>query len=121
MADVAPVTGISGVSGDPSRQGGLGGRPRPRPTETERIRRGEARASEAPPASADAALADPTSALVQALDRLRTTATVRPADDAMVRMLRGMRHYQEESRHGLPVIGDGGAAEIPSMPPVAPA
>lgn len=109
------------MSGDPSRQGGLGARPRPRSTETERIRRGEARPAEAPPAGGDAVGDDPTSALVQALDRLRATAAVRPADDEMVRMVRGMRHYQEESRHGLPVISDGDTAVPASMPPVPPA
>ncbi|MBA3937488.1 MAG: hypothetical protein H0X38_08500 [Planctomycetes bacterium] len=106
------------MSGDPSRQGGLGGRPRPRPTETERIRRGETRPADVPDVGVEAAVEDPTSTLVQALDRLRATDAVRPADDAMVRMLRGMRHYQEESRHGLPVIGDG--AESMTMPPIAP-
>ena len=121
MADAAPVTGISGVSGDPSRQGGLGGRPRPRSTETERFRRGESRPAEAPADGAGAAAEDPTAALIEALDRLRATATVRPADVEVVRMLRGMRHYQEESRHGVPVGDDGSAAVPPTLPPVAPA
>ncbi len=121
MADAAPVTGISGVSGDPSRQGGLGGRPRPRSTETERIRRGEARTAEAPAVSAEETVPDPTASLIQALDRLRATAELRPADVEVVRMLRGVRHYQEESRHGLPVVADSAGPALPALPPVDPA
>ena len=121
MADTVPVTGISGVSGDPSRQGGLGGRPRPRSTETERFRRGESRPADAPVEGPEVVAEDPTASLIQALDRLRATATVRPADVEVVRMLRGMRHYQEESRHGSPESGDGVVAVTPTLPPVAPA
>jgi hypothetical protein len=62
-----------------------------------------------------------TAPLIQALDRLRATAELRPADVEVVRMLRGMRHYQEESRHGGPVVADGAAPALPSLPPVDPA
>jgi len=49
---------------------------------------------------------DPTAVLIQALDRLRATHELRPVETELVRALRGVRHYQEESRHDLPVIDD---------------
>jgi hypothetical protein len=60
---------------------------------------------------------------VEALDRLRATDTVLPVEADLARHLRGTRYYQEESRHGLPIIPDpDGPAELPptTTPPLEP-
>lgn len=115
MADNQSVSGVGGVSGDPSRQGGLAGRQRPR------AKAPDSPGSGNPTSQADAdydarqaAAADPTAALVEALDRLRATAELCPVEVELMRAMRGARIYQEESRHGLPVIPD------PEAPPPAP-
>jgi hypothetical protein len=59
--------------------------------------------------------ADPTAALIAALDRLRATDELRSVETELMRAM-GARHYQEESRHGLPVIADPSA---PAPPPNA--
>jgi hypothetical protein len=105
IMDPTSIPGIGGISGDLPRQGGGGSMSRSRakavilPGRREQVADDPGQPS-APPAD------DPTTTLVQALDRLRATAELRPAETEVVRAMRGVRHYQEESRHGLPVISD---------------
>jgi hypothetical protein len=56
-------------------------------------------------------VADPTTPLIQALDRLRATQELRPVETELVRALRGARHYQDESRHDLPILRDLGLGQ----------
>jgi hypothetical protein len=66
----------------------------------------------------DASVADePTSPLIQALDRLRATQELRPVETELVRALRGVRHYQEESRHDLPLLDDPARVDQDHLPP----
>ncbi len=65
------------------------------------------------PASTD----DPTSLLIQALDRLRATQELRPVETELVRALRGARYYQDESHHDLPVLDDPGENDLEGLPP----
>lgn len=60
---------------------------------------------------------DPTAPLIQALDRLRATQELRPVESELVRALRGARHYQEESRHDLPVLDDPAGDDHEHLPP----
>lgn len=103
MADPGSIPGLTGISGDLGRQSG-GRLPRPRkpgaPAEPKVEPDAPVTAAEAP--SPD----DPTAALIQALDRLRATHELRPVETELARALRGVRHYQEESRHDLPIIDD---------------
>ncbi len=68
-------------------------------------------ADEPPPAD------DPTTLLIQALDRLRATHELRPVDQEVVRALRGARVYQDESRHDLPVLDDPASEHHDGLPP----
>ena len=110
MADPGSIPGLSGISGDLSRQSG-GRLPRPRkPGAALEPKVG----SDAPSPSAETSVPDdPPSALIQALDRLRATQELRPVETELVRALRGARHYQEESRHDLPIIDDPEQDELP--------
>lgn len=62
---------------------------------------------------------DPTVALIAALDRLRATDELRSVEAELMRAMRGIRHYQDESRHGVPVIDDPASPEPPpsALPP----
>lgn len=95
MADYGSVSGVAGVPGDPSRQGGLPSRRRPPSTAP---RRGLVEPEEYDSGGYPLQSQDPTAPLVEALDRLRATDELRPADAQMVRLLRGAKYYQEESR-----------------------
>lgn len=113
MADPGFIPGPTGISGDLGRQSG-GRLPRPRKPGTPAEPKVE---PETPSAAAEApAPDDPTAALIQALDRLRATHELRPVETEVVRALRGVRHYQEESRHDLPIIDDPERAEH-DLPP----
>jgi hypothetical protein len=111
MADTPPLSGVGGISGDlPQGRGSAARRPP----------RGKTRpADEAPPSAPGEAEPppDPTRALIEALDRLRATGEPRPSEEAVLRALRGARHYQDESRYGLkalsddPPAGDGGSVD----------
>ena len=104
MADSTSIPGLGGISGDLPRQGGghLSRRAKPGPA----LERKAGAPPEPPEASPEPAPADPTSALVQALDRLRATQELRPVETELVRALRGARYYQDESRHDLPILAD---------------
>ena len=70
------------------------------------------------PESSDPGLADdPTSLLIQALDRLRATQELRPVETELVRALRGARYYQDESHHDLPVLDTPGEVDLDELPP----
>ncbi len=62
-------------------------------------------------------MTDPTTVLIQALDRLRATQELGPVETELVRALRGARYYQEESRHDLPVLRDPGDPGEDGLPP----
>lgn len=111
MADSPSIPGLAGVPGDLSRQSGnrLPRRRLPAP-EPE----AQAQVPTSPEAST-VAPGDPTTPLIQALDRLRATQELRPVETELVRAMRGARHYQEESRHDLPILDDPGTDE--QLPP----
>lgn len=111
MADTPAVPGVGGVSGDPSRQGGLAGRQRPPPKAPGERGAGGKDGQDGAILESKPQPIDPTAVLVEALDRLRATAELRPVEEELMRAMRGARHYQEESRHGLPVIPDPEAQE----------
>ena len=112
MVDSSPIPGLTGIPGDLSRQNG-GRSPRRRMPGPEP----EAK-SEVPSSPADTSVApEPTPPLIQALDRLRATQELRPVESDLVRALRGARHYQEESRHDLPLLDDPAAGEHEQLPP----
>lgn len=113
MADPTSIPGLSGIPGDLSRQGG-GPLPRRRQPGPDRETKPAAAqpSPETPPAVAD----DPTSPLIQALDRLRATHELRPVEAELVRALRGAKHYQDESRHDLPILDDPGS-DHDQLPP----
>lgn len=114
MADSPPIPGLSGIPGDLSRQGGR--RPphrRGHGLEPEAKPEVQATTADAPPTPIE----DPTAPLIQALDRLRATQELRPVEHELVRALRGARHYQEESRHDLPVLDDPEADDRERLPP----
>jgi hypothetical protein len=100
-----PIPAVGGVAGEPSRRGGTY---RGRKRKSEPGQDVDAPASPPPgsPPTPAASQDDPTSMLVEALDRLRATDAQQPVDAELARHLRGARYYQEESRHGLPVIAD---------------
>jgi hypothetical protein len=111
-----PIPGVGGVAGEPSRRGGTY-RGRKRKPEQDQGAEGQPPRPPLPgaPPPAAAGLEDPTSTLVEALDRLRATEGPLPVEAELARHLRGARYYQEESRHGLPVIG-----EVEDPPPEGP-
>ncbi len=111
MADPGSIPGLTGISGDLGRQSG-GRLPRPRKPGTPAEAKPEPEASNA--AAVVPPLDDPTATLIQALDRLRATHELRPVETELARMLRGVRHYKEESSHDLPVIDD---PERDGLPP----
>ena len=112
MADHISIPGLNGISGEPPRQG-RGQRQRTKPGAAL-----ERKPGTPPPTEelVDAPVDDPTTALVQALDRLRATHELQPAEAELVRAMRGMRYYQEESRHDLPIIDDPGTSDG-ALPP----
>ena len=112
MADHISIPGLNGISGEPPRQG-QGQRQRSKPGAALERKPGT---PPPPEALADPPADDPTTALVQALDRLRATHELRPAETELVRAMRGMRYYQEESRHDLPSLDDPEASDG-SLPP----
>jgi predicted component of type VI protein secretion system len=115
--DDQPILGVGGVAGVPSRrQGGYRGRKRkPEPGQGDDDQTPVPPLPGAAPAQGASGQDDPASSLVEALDRLRATEAPQAAEVELARHLRGARYYQEESRHGLPVVG-----EPPSAPPEAP-
>lgn len=113
MADSPSIPGVSNISGDPSRQGG-GRSPRRRQHDHEPEPRVEA---VVPPDTPAPHVDDPTAPLIQALDRLRATQELRPVESELVRALRGVKYYQEESRHDLPVLDDPAADDHDHLPP----
>jgi hypothetical protein len=103
-----PIPGVGGVAGEPSRrQGGYRGRKR-------KPEQGQDADAKPPsllqpglvPPEAAPSQDDPTASLVEVLDRLRATEGPLPVETELARHLRGARYYQEESRHGLPVIDE---------------
>ncbi len=103
-----PIPGVGGVAGEPSRRGGsYRGRKRKPEQGHDPNAQPPLPSGLLPPALDED---EPTSALVEALDRLRATEGQLPVEAELARHLRGARYYQEESRHGLPVIGE---AETP--------
>lgn len=112
MADSPSIPGLTGISGDLSRQaGGRGPRRRHATPET------DAKPEAAPPAPDAPDVPEATSPLIQALDRLRATQELRPVEAELVRTLRGVRHYQDESRHDLPLLDDPATDDHDHLPP----
>ena len=112
MADHISIPGLNGISGEPPRQG-QGKRQRSKPGAALERKPGTPTSAEE---LAEPSANDPTTALVQALDRLRATHELRPAETELVRAMRGMRYYQEESRLDVPSLDDPKASDG-SLPP----
>lgn len=101
------MSGVSGLSGDMPRNGRF----------ARRTPGAKAKPSgDGPPAvdddQSEPAL-DPTRALVEALDRLRTTTEPRPSETAVIRALRGAKYYQDESNYGLKALSNDPPADDP--------
>jgi len=106
--DDQPIPGVAGVAGEPSRRPG-GYRGRKRKPGQEQGADAQPPAQLPPGGQAPAAAAgqdDPTSSLVEALDRLRATEGPQLVEAELARQLRGARYYHDDSRLGLPVIGE---------------
>jgi hypothetical protein len=104
MADSTSIPGIGGISGDLPRQGGgrLPSRGKPGPA----LERKPGTPAESDSTAGPLPPEDPTTTLIQALDRLRATQELRPVETELIRALRGARYYQDESRHDLPTLAD---------------
>ena len=116
MADSPSIPGLGGISGDLPRQGG-GRAPRQRGAPGPALERKSATPPTQPDDADPAPLNDPTTVLIQALDRLRATQELRPVETELVRALRGARYYQDESHHDLPTLDDPTPIDQDGLPP----
>lgn len=104
MQDIPSINSIGGIPADAGRRQGRGQRDTPgRRPSSEAKRPGAESGDDYPPAPME----EPTMALVEALDRLRATHALSPAEETTRRLLRGQRYYQE--KHLPPATADGDA------------
>jgi hypothetical protein len=92
MDDIPHINGIGSIPADAGRRQDRGQRDTPGRKPSPDAKRAPATiVDDYQPAAAD----EPTAALVEALDRLRATHALSPAEETTRRMLRGQRYYQE--------------------------